>query len=79
MFVTPHGKESINALAQQIGCRAGECGVERGYGKPALTGNTFGIKEQIKAAGARWDSTDKAWTFSSWEDLEAFLTSTVTE
>lgn len=77
MFVTPHGKESINALAQQIGCRAGECAVERGYGKPALIGNTFGIKDQIKAAGARWSGADKAWAFSSWEHLEAFLQSTV--
>ena len=77
MFITVYGKESVNELAQQIGCKAGEAGVERGYGKPALVGNTFAIKDQIKAAGARWDGADKAWTFASWEAPEQFLLSII--
>ena len=77
MFVTVYGKEAVNELAQQIGCKAGEAGVDRGYGKPALVGNTYAIKDQIKAAGARWDGADKAWTFASWSDLEAFLLSII--
>lgn len=77
MFITVYGKESVNELAQQIGCKAGEAGVERGYGKPALVGNTFAIKDQIKAAGARWDGADKAWTFANWEALEQFLLSII--
>ena len=74
MFITNiHGKEAINQLAEQIGCRAGECQHGCGYGRPGLVGNTFGIKEQLKAAGARWDGSCKAWTFEGWGDLEAAL------
>lgn len=73
MFITVHGKEATNALAQQIGCTAGECIHGGGYGHPGLVGNTFGIKDQLKAAGARWDGACKAWTFQSWEALEAAL------
>ncbi len=73
MFVTIHGQEAVNTLAQQIGCQAGEAGVDRGYGNPALAGNTFAIKDQIKAAGGRWSGLDKAWTFDSFAALEAFL------
>lgn len=73
MFITVHGKESVNTLAQQIGCKAGECIHGSGYGRPGLVGNTFGIKDQLKAAGARWDGACKAWTFPSWEALESAL------
>lgn len=27
----------------------------------AITGNTFPVKEQLKALGGRWDATAKAW------------------
>lgn len=27
----------------------------------AITGNTFAVKEQLKALGGRWDATAKAW------------------
>lgn len=75
MFISNiHGKEAINAKAVQIGCTAGEALQGRsGYGAPALTGNTFGIKDQLKAAGARWDSLNKAWAFANWASLEAAL------
>jgi hypothetical protein len=74
MFISNiHGKEVINTLAQQIGCTAGECVHASGYGRPGLIGNTFGIKDQLKAAGARWDGACKAWTFESWAALESAL------
>lgn len=67
------GKESINSMAQQIGCKAGECVHGAGYGHPGLIGNTLDIKDHLKAAGARWDGGCKAWTFESWAALEAAL------
>lgn len=75
MFISnPHGKESINTLAQQIGCTAGESLKGRsGYGQPGLIGNTFPIKEALKAVGARFDGENKAWVFVSWAALEAAI------
>jgi hypothetical protein len=75
MFVkNVHGKESIAALAQQLGCEAGEAMKGRSsYGRPGLIGNTFAIRESIKAAGARWDGENRAWTFDDWAALEAAL------
>lgn len=75
MFISNvHGKESINTKAASIGCKAGLCGC--GWdAKPGLTGNTFDIKDQLKAAGARWDGLNKAWSFASWEALEAAIDS----
>jgi len=74
MFISNiHGKEAINTMAEQIGCKAGECVHGSSYGRPGLVGNTFGIKDQLKAAGARWDGACKAWTFGSWADLESAL------
>lgn len=78
MFIANiHGKESVNTLAQQLDCKAGECIHGAGYGHPGLIGNTFSIKDQLKAAGARWDGTCKAWTFQTWGDLEQALLSIV--
>lgn len=74
MFISKiHGKESITEAAAKLGCKAGECVHGSGYGRPGLSGNTFGIKGQLKAAGARWDGECKAWTFESWEALEAAI------
>ena len=78
MFISNvHGKEAINTLAQQLGCTAGECVHGAGYGRPGVSGNTFGIKDALKAAGARWHGECKAWTFESWADLEAALLSII--
>ena len=78
MFISKiHGKEAIDSLAQQIGCKAGECVHGAGYGSPGLTGSTYGIKDQLKAAGASWDGTCKAWTFQSWGQLDKALQSIV--
>lgn len=68
-----HGKESISSLAKTIGCESGEAMGKGGYGKPGLIGNTFSIKDQLKAAGAKFDGLNKAWVFESWADLESAL------
>ena len=74
MFISKvFGKESVNTQAEKLGCKAGECVHGAGYGRPGLIGNTFSIKDQLKAAGARWDGACKAWTFESWGALEAAL------
>lgn len=77
MFISNvYGQEVINSKAASIECKAGLCG--EGWGaKPGLTGNTFGIKDQLKAAGARWDGFNKAWYFQDWSDLEAALNSVI--
>lgn len=41
----------------------------------ALAGNTFPIKDALKANGARWNGSARAWTFDSFAALEAALTS----
>lgn len=78
MFIkNVHGKESINQAAQSIGCQAGESVKGAGYGCPGLVGNTFPIKDQLKAAGAKYDADNKAWTFTSWDALQSALTSII--
>jgi hypothetical protein len=77
MFIkNPHGKEVINNKAASIGCAAGFCGHSWGA-KPGLAGNTFQIKDQLKAAGARWDAAAKAWSFTDWAALETALDSVI--
>jgi len=78
MFISNvHGQETINAKAAQISCTAGEtlnyANKYQQSGLPGLIGNTFEIKDQLKAAGARWDGANKAWTFESWAAFEAAL------
>lgn len=74
MFIkNVYGKENIGSLAKRIGCEAGEIVIGSGYGIPGLTGQTFRIKDQLKAYGAKWNGAFKAWTFSSWENLESAI------
>ena len=74
MFISKiHGKEAINAKAAALGLKAGESIIGSGYGKPALGGNTFEVKDALKANGARWLAADKVWGFESWAALEAAI------
>lgn len=74
MFIkNVHGKEEINQLAESIGCQAGEALKGSGYGRPGLVGNTFPIKEQLKASGAKFDAENKAWVFESWVAMESAI------
>ncbi len=49
---------------------AQECARRRSEGL-ALSGNTYAIKEAIKASGGIWDGRQKAWLMPSQEALEA--------
>ncbi len=42
------------------------------YGRISVTGDTFSIKDRLKAAGGRWNATDKVWVLPAGTDL-AFL------
>ena len=77
MFIkNVHGKESINKLAESVGLNAGEAMKGRNcYGSPALGGNTFAIKDQLKKLGAKFDFENKVWTFETWTELESSLIS----
>lgn len=68
------GQEATNTLATSIGCKAGEAmrGMG-GYGRPGVIGNTFPIKDELKARGAKFDGENKAWCFESWEALHDAL------
>ena len=72
MFITNiSGKEEVSAKAVALGLKAGEAlRGTTGYGRPALGGNTFDVKDALKAAGARWDGENKVWAFESWAALE---------
>ena len=68
------GKEEINKLAESIGCQAGEAMVGKSHSsKPGLVGNTYQIKDQLKASGAKFDGQNKARVFESWAALEAAI------
>lgn len=77
MFITPlTGRATeLQAAASVFGCKVGECVHGSGYGRPAIVGNTFGIKDQLKVAGARWDGLNKAWYFQDWDALESAINS----
>jgi hypothetical protein len=70
------GKEEINQMAVVLGCEAGEAMVGKSQtSRPGLVGNTYPIKDQLKAAGAKFDGENKAWVFTSWAELEAAIKS----
>jgi hypothetical protein len=45
----------------------------RGYGKNAIGGNTFSVKDLLKVAGARFAGDSKVWTFETIEQAEAAI------
>ena len=75
MFIAnPHGQEALNARAAALGLKAGT--IQIGASREtihALGGNTFAVKEVLKAAGARWNGAAKVWAFENREALEAAL------
>jgi hypothetical protein len=44
-----------------------------GYGKPALGGNTFPVKDVLKAHGAKFNGASKVWVFDSREQLASAI------
>lgn len=75
-IANPFGQEALNARAAALGLKAGTVQIGSGWNaQPAIGGNTFNVKDQLKAAGARWNGAAKVWTFETTEGLEAALTS----
>lgn len=69
-----HGRDELNAKAAALGLKAGEIQVGSGYKTiPALGGNTFALKDALKANGARWNGACKVWAFESQAALESAL------
>lgn len=65
--------EQIAKAAADKGLKYGEVVKGSSYGKPALSGNTYSIKETLKAHGARFDGLSKVWYFDSTEQAEAAI------
>lgn len=40
-----------------------------GYGKPAIGGNTFAVKDTLKANGAKFNGASKVWVFETINQL----------
>lgn len=70
-----HGREAINAKAAALSLKAGEINNGGRGGVPAIGGNTFGVKDALKAAGASWHGVCKVWTFETQAALESALDS----
>lgn len=73
----PATAEHISAKAAQLGMIFGE--TEGTRSTPARPGfiSAYNHKDALKAAGARWESDCRAWTFSSWSEAEAALDSII--
>lgn len=65
-----HGRDELNAKAASLGLKAGEINTGGRGGIPAIGGNTFAVKDALKAAGARWNGACKVWAFASQAALE---------
>lgn len=69
-----HGREALNTRAQSLGLVAGEIQIGAGWKTAhALGGNTFAVKDTLKAHGARWNGVCKVWQFETREALEHAL------
>lgn len=74
MFITNiHGQEAISAKATALDLKAGSTHFGGYTGKPAIGGNTFRVKEILKANGARWNGSCKVWEFNTVQALESAL------
>lgn len=70
----PRLGESAAVLGAQLGIRVGEVPpISLGHSRPAVQGAKGEIAKELKAAGGRWDSRNKALVFGSWPTLEAVL------
>ncbi len=79
-IANPFGQEALNARAAALGLKAGV--VQIGSGRntlPALGGNTFEVKDVLKANGARWNGAAKVWTFETPAALDAALSALETQ
>lgn len=68
-----HGRDALNAKASALGLKAGEINNGGWGGVPAIGGNTYAVKDVLKAHGARWNGVCKVWAFESQAALESAL------
>lgn len=77
MFIIPIAgtAATLQPLAAKIGCKVGEIEGNREFSRfrVALSGNTYAVKDQLKAAGFRFDVRDKVWYVGGYDEMAAFL------
>ena len=84
MFISHTTREAINDIdtakneiaesAKQKNLVFGTCLVNgNGYGLPALSGNTYSVKETLKQFGAKFNGQAKVWTFETLEQVSAAI------
>jgi hypothetical protein len=77
MFISPLTGSAVelNKIAQTIGCKVGEIEGNNEFPRfrVALAGNTYPIKDQLKAAGFRFDGVNKVWFVAGYDQMAAFL------
>jgi hypothetical protein len=65
--------QTLEAKASRLGLVIGTAGVvskSNWNNDLGVVGNTYPVKDTLKANGARWNGLAKAWTFASMEALE---------
>lgn len=72
-FCTPHGSESLaeSKIAAALGLKYVEGYLNRGE-KIGVSGNTFALKDQLKAAGFKWHGECKVWYVLAPDASQAF-------
>lgn len=84
MFITHTHRKSLNdlderhnklaAMAEEKGLKFGQyLKNSNGYGFCAFGGNTFTVKDTLKAHGAKFAGDSKVWYFESIEQAEAAI------
>jgi hypothetical protein len=84
MFLTHTVREPLNSLKEQKNNAANIAKSKglvygyylynnKGYGAPALGGNTYSVKETLKQFGAKFKGDSKVWAFDSFEQLNSAL------
>jgi hypothetical protein len=65
--------KSLESKASRLGLMVGSAGEISKYNYSpnyAVSGNTYPVKDTLKANGARWDGMARAWTFPTLQALE---------
>ena len=84
MFITHTPRKALNELEERknkLAAMAEEKGLKfgqylkggNGYGFCAFGGNTFAVKDTIKAHGAKFAGDSKVWYFETTEQAEAAI------
>ena len=68
-------EEETNAIAELAISKKLSYGlvVSGGYGKPAIGGNTFAVKDILKSHGAKFNGASKVWVFETKEQARTAI------